>query len=86
MKKAIFFDRDGILNKSIIIDSKPYSPRTLKEFKIQKALAALLKVGRIRQDLNLRGGTPTDFKSVALTTRPSQLLIPKNSTYFSCKL
>jgi D-glycero-D-manno-heptose 1,7-bisphosphate phosphatase len=34
MKKAIFFDRDGILNKSIIIDSKPYSPRTLKEFKI----------------------------------------------------
>jgi len=34
MKKAIFFDRDGILNKSIIIDSKPYSPRNLKEFKI----------------------------------------------------
>ena len=34
MKKAIFFDRDGILNKAIIINSKPYSPRTLKELKI----------------------------------------------------
>ena len=27
-------------------------------------------VNRSRQDLNLRGETPTDFKSVALTTRP----------------
>lgn len=34
MRKAIFFDRDGILNKSIVINSKPYSPRSLKEFKI----------------------------------------------------
>jgi len=34
MKKAIFFDRDGVLNKAIIINSKPYSPRNLKEFKI----------------------------------------------------
>ena len=25
---------------------------------------------RHRQDSNLRGGTPTDFESVALTTRP----------------
>ena len=29
---------------------------------------------RCRQDLNLRGETPLDFKSNALTTRPSQLL------------
>ena len=29
---------------------------------------------RHQQDLNLRGGTPTDFKSVALTTRPRCLL------------
>ena len=34
MRKAIFFDRDGILNKSIVINAKPYSPRSLKEFKI----------------------------------------------------
>ena len=34
MRKAIFFDRDGILNKAIIINSKPYSPRTFKDFRI----------------------------------------------------
>ncbi|MEQ2184505.1 hypothetical protein GOODEAATRI_008611, partial [Goodea atripinnis] len=28
---------------------------------------------RCEQDLNLRGETPLDFKSNALTTRPSQL-------------
>ena len=28
---------------------------------------------RCRQDLNLRGETPLDFKSNALTTRPQQL-------------
>ena len=34
----------------------------------------LKKKIRCEQDLNLRGNIPTDFKSVALTTRPSQLL------------
>ena len=32
------------------------------------------KYGRCEQDSNLRGKTPLDFKSNALTTRPSQLL------------
>ena len=30
---------------------------------------------RCRQDSNLRGETPMDFKSIALTTRPPQLLL-----------
>ena len=32
--KAIFFDRDGVINHPIIINRKPFSPRKLKEFKI----------------------------------------------------
>jgi histidinol phosphatase-like enzyme len=32
MKKAIFLDRDGILNKPIIIKGKPYAP--IKIFKL----------------------------------------------------
>ena len=32
---------------------------------------------RREQDSNLRGETPLDFKSNALTTRPSQLLLPR---------
>jgi len=30
-------------------------------------------IKHIRQDLNLCGGTPTDFKSVTLTTRPRMM-------------
>ena len=33
-----------------------------------------LKKERCLQDLNLRGETPLDFKSNALTTRPKQLV------------
>ena len=35
------------------------------------------KYGRCKQDSNLRGETPLDFKSNALTTRPSQLLLQR---------
>jgi len=36
--KAIFFDRDGVLNKSIVIRGKPKAPTRLKDFKIYKNL------------------------------------------------
>jgi D-glycero-D-manno-heptose 1,7-bisphosphate phosphatase len=32
--RAVFFDRDGVLNEAIIRDSKPYPPSTLAEVKI----------------------------------------------------
>ena len=35
--------------------------------------------GRCEQDSNLRGETPLDFKSNALTTRPSQLQVELSS-------
>ncbi|CAK8686787.1 unnamed protein product [Clavelina lepadiformis] len=35
-------------------------------------------VGRSRQESNLRGQRPTDFNSVALTTRPQQLCLMFN--------
>ena len=34
MNKAVFLDRDGVINKPIIIDGKSYAPRLLKDFKI----------------------------------------------------
>lgn len=36
MNKAIFLDRDGIINQAIIKNNKPYSPVNLKEFIINK--------------------------------------------------
>lgn len=32
--KAIFLDRDGVINKAIIRDGKPYSPSSLSEFEL----------------------------------------------------
>lgn len=49
MNKAIFLDRDGVINKAIMRNGKPFSPRFLKEFKIlpgvKKALIELKKKG-----------------------------------------
>jgi D-glycero-D-manno-heptose 1,7-bisphosphate phosphatase len=36
--KVIFFDRDGVLNKSIVIKGKPKAPIRFKDFKIYKNL------------------------------------------------
>jgi D-glycero-D-manno-heptose 1,7-bisphosphate phosphatase len=33
-RRAVFFDRDGVLNRAIIRDGKPYSPDSLAEFEI----------------------------------------------------
>lgn len=42
MKKAVFFDRDGIINEAIIKNGKPYSPKNLDEFKFVKGIGSLI--------------------------------------------
>jgi D-glycero-D-manno-heptose 1,7-bisphosphate phosphatase len=43
MKKAIFLDRDGILNKPIIIKGKPYVPTIIKDFTINYKFLTVTK-------------------------------------------
>lgn len=49
LKKAIFLDRDGVLNEAILQNGVPYPPSTLSELKIppgvQTALDALKSAG-----------------------------------------
>jgi len=40
--KAIFFDRDGIINKSIIRENKPYPPKDLSEFVFVEGIKFLI--------------------------------------------
>jgi D-glycero-D-manno-heptose 1,7-bisphosphate phosphatase len=40
--KAIFLDRDGILNKALVINRKPKSPKNIKELIINQFLKDLL--------------------------------------------
>jgi D-glycero-D-manno-heptose 1,7-bisphosphate phosphatase len=41
--KAVFLDRDGVLNKAIVIDSKPYPPKSLAELKINEGVEEGIK-------------------------------------------
>lgn len=42
MNKAVFFDRDGIINKAIIIDNKPYPPKNLTELELIDGIHLLM--------------------------------------------
>lgn len=42
MKRAVFLDRDGVLNRAIVRDGKPYSPSSLAELEILPEAAACL--------------------------------------------
>ncbi len=49
MKRAVFLDRDGIINRAVVRDGKPYPPATLEEFEllpgVEQAIHALCKAG-----------------------------------------
>lgn len=66
MKRAIFLDRDGVLNQAVIKNGKPYPPASVQELIIpegvQKALSALklsgfLLIGATNQPDVARGTT-----------------------------
>ena len=42
--KAIFFDRDGVINKAIIKNKNPYSPKKETQFKIFKSVKKILEI------------------------------------------
>ena len=44
--KAVFLDRDGVLNEAIVRQGRPYSPATLDELKLVPSAAAAL--GRLK--------------------------------------
>ncbi len=49
MRRAVFLDRDGVLNRAVVRDGKPYPPANLKEMEILpgvfEALTALSDAG-----------------------------------------
>ncbi len=48
-RKAVFLDRDGVLNRAVIRDGKPYPPATVSEMqllpRVEQALTALKTAG-----------------------------------------
>jgi len=59
LKRAVFLDRDGVLNEAVIRDGKPYPPRSAAEVKIVPGAAAALR------QLKARG-----FVLIVVTNQP----------------
>ena len=53
MKKAIFFDRDGVLNKTKIIKGLPISPKKLSELKINNYATKLVRNAKLKKYLTI---------------------------------
>jgi D-glycero-D-manno-heptose 1,7-bisphosphate phosphatase len=39
LKRAVFLDRDGVVNKALVVNGKPYSPRSVEEVEIITGVA-----------------------------------------------
>ena len=39
---AVFLDRDGVINRTNVVDGKPYAPRLIQDFEILKGVPAAL--------------------------------------------
>jgi len=59
MTRAVFLDRDGVLNKAYVRNGKPYSPDTLEEMVIVPDAASALR--RLRAD---------GFRLIVATNQP----------------
>lgn len=42
-RAAVFLDRDGVLNRALVRDGKPYAPRSLSEFRLLPGAAAAVR-------------------------------------------
>lgn len=59
MNQAIFLDRDGVINKAILRQGKPYSPRKFEEFKLNQGVENILRKFRKK-----------GFLSIIITNQP----------------
>ena len=59
MNKAVFLDRDGVINRSLIIEGKPIAPNHLKDFEIFDYVKDALSL--LKQN---------DFLTIVITNQP----------------
>jgi len=52
-RRAAFVDRDGVINRALVRDAKPYPPRSLQELQVLPGVADGLAVLRARGFLNI---------------------------------
>lgn len=75
-KRAVFLDRDGVLNRAVVRDGRPYPPATLDAFEILPGVPEA--VGRLHQAGFLLIGA-TNQPDVARGTQSRELVEAMNS-------
>ena len=53
MKRAVFLDRDGVINRAVVRDGKPYPPDSLKDLEILPGVAVALARLRAARFVNV---------------------------------
>lgn len=53
MRRAIFLDRDGVINKAVLRPDKPFSPRKFEDFKLVDGIKDVLERFRARGLLSI---------------------------------
>lgn len=53
LRRAVFLDRDGVINRAIVRDGKPYPPQSLAELEILPGVADALELFRAAGYLNV---------------------------------
>jgi len=53
VRRAVFLDRDGVINRSLVRDGKPYAPTTMEELEILPGVALALNRLRAEGFLNI---------------------------------
>lgn len=68
MKRAVFLDRDGVLNRSFVRGGRPYAPTRLEDFTLLAGVPAA--VGRLRD---------AGFLAIVVTNQPDVATGQQNS-------
>jgi D-glycero-D-manno-heptose 1,7-bisphosphate phosphatase len=78
MRRAVFLDRDGVINRSILRDGRPYAPSNLAEFvilpSVPKAIRRLRDAGFLAIVATNQPDVAVGKQSVEMITRMHQLL------------
>jgi D-glycero-D-manno-heptose 1,7-bisphosphate phosphatase len=82
MRKAFFFDRDGVLNKSIVKLGKPYSPNSFDELVITDGAKEIIKYIKNKNYLTIVVTNQPDVKR----KKTSRNFVEKINSFLKKKL
>lgn len=71
-KRAVFVDRDGVLNRAVVRDGRPYPPSTLEALEILPGVAQALHNSAMRDSLSLGQRTSQTSPAVSSAARWSR--------------